>query len=439
MSFYGDIKRVQSSPFVFDKYYSSRTAMEEASRASGGDGVYIGRYVLIKYTYSENDNNFSRVFITANSYQPNKYYLWNSSEEKYELSADPFNPNRWYYERGHWFNKYVTTSNSTEPTIDSRYTANATLDQNQYRDTFDGTIWQKIYTNVTDKNNNTVSIEKYIMVAELNAAVPRLEMEVIGAKHTDGTVTNGVLNETWNVPSIKEESSSEDSYLFEMPDMLHLSVGDLEQDFCAQTLIDEPYQHYQSIKLNEGTQQEKTVNVEDMFSSDYNYVGWVNKRAIRDENGNITRLDDLPDPPTAGSIDGKELDIKLYAVGRAVSLIYDILYGTPPGGGNGLRPFFTEHPADVLQKYEKGLIGILTSINTDIKGDYTKDTYDRDLRSGMYYYFVNKWVGAEEDSENFIENIPKVVGSSAELTDGKAHFRINFAADSNYVVNTTTS
>ena len=57
----------------------------------------------------------------------------------------------------------------------------------------------------------------------------------------------------------------------------------------------------------------------------------------------------------------------------------------------------------------------------------------------MYYYFVNKWVGAEEDSENFIENIPKVVGSSAELTDGKAHFRINFAADSNYVVNTTTS
>ena len=50
MSFYGDIKRVQSSPFVFDKYYPNRLTMDNSCAS---DNVYIGRYVLVKYTVKD--------------------------------------------------------------------------------------------------------------------------------------------------------------------------------------------------------------------------------------------------------------------------------------------------------------------------------------------------------------------------------------------------
>ena len=48
MSFYGNIKRVNSSPFVFDRYFPSRKDMEEKLE-NASDGVYVGRYVLIRY------------------------------------------------------------------------------------------------------------------------------------------------------------------------------------------------------------------------------------------------------------------------------------------------------------------------------------------------------------------------------------------------------
>ena len=72
MSFYGDIKRVQSSPFVFDKYYSSRAEMEENMNT---DNVYIGRYVLIKYTYSE-EQVYVKISLNSDTYKPNTYYYF---------------------------------------------------------------------------------------------------------------------------------------------------------------------------------------------------------------------------------------------------------------------------------------------------------------------------------------------------------------------------
>ena len=51
MSFYGKIKRVDSSPFIFDRYYPSRKAMDDSlkNNTEQSDGVYVGRYVLVKY------------------------------------------------------------------------------------------------------------------------------------------------------------------------------------------------------------------------------------------------------------------------------------------------------------------------------------------------------------------------------------------------------
>ena len=64
MSFYGNIKRVQSSPYVFDKYYPNRKAMEEAATT---DNIYVGRYVLVKYTTDGEGTYFNKYTKPANT------------------------------------------------------------------------------------------------------------------------------------------------------------------------------------------------------------------------------------------------------------------------------------------------------------------------------------------------------------------------------------
>ena len=146
MSFYGDIKRVQSSPYVFDKYYPNRVTMEENVSL---DGVYIGRYILVKYTIKDPNDN------TTNS---------------------------------QYFNKYVPVENgSTNKKVYEGYKFNADKDLSIYTDTFDGTVWQKIYSQ---------GAEKYILIAELNSAVPRVEFDIVPPKYyTNTTNSYGIRNE----------------------------------------------------------------------------------------------------------------------------------------------------------------------------------------------------------------------------------------------------
>ena len=49
-SFYGNVKNLVRSPFIFDRIYSSRKKMED-SLLNGGDGVFINRYVLVNYGF----------------------------------------------------------------------------------------------------------------------------------------------------------------------------------------------------------------------------------------------------------------------------------------------------------------------------------------------------------------------------------------------------
>jgi hypothetical protein len=46
MGFYGNITNTNKTQFTFDKIYSSRKAMDDNAN---GDGIYLGRYVLIEY------------------------------------------------------------------------------------------------------------------------------------------------------------------------------------------------------------------------------------------------------------------------------------------------------------------------------------------------------------------------------------------------------
>ena len=198
MSFYGDIKRVQSSPFVFDKYYPNRLTMDNSCAS---DNVYIGRYVLVKYTVKdEQDTSTSSPYF-----------------DKYVL-ADEVIP------------QGETTTSTVTKKVFQGYQFNAEKDINQYSDTFDGTVWQKIYTNTAAGEQ----LEKYILVAELNASVPRIGLDIISPKKTDGTYNDQKeLNEEWNEPSVVPSLETEDEYRFRMPNVLHLDVGSMGENFYA--------------------------------------------------------------------------------------------------------------------------------------------------------------------------------------------------------------
>jgi hypothetical protein len=53
LSIYGNVKRIGSSTFQFDRVYNNRVEMDSNIST---DGVYTGRYVLIEYGERYNVN-----------------------------------------------------------------------------------------------------------------------------------------------------------------------------------------------------------------------------------------------------------------------------------------------------------------------------------------------------------------------------------------------
>lgn len=412
MSFYGDIKRIRSSPYVFDKYYPNRATME-ANCAT--DNVYIGRYVLVKYTYQ---NEFDKIEIkSSNEYYPNTYYIKNN-DGVYELCSDTsYNPSIDYYQltNKNYINKYEENETLEDgKQVTEEYNENVQIDKQKYSDTFDATVWQKIYTNISSSAGDTAAIEKYILVAELNAHAPRIVL----ADPLSSPMVKDDTGEHWNVPSISEIASSEDSYVFDIPQTLRLDIGSMDDDLYGKDLINNPGKRMFMYE-GEGLDQHK-IPREDMLGETHNFIRWQNKyydnqHEYADQNNN-------------GNIDGKELQIQLYAFGQIISDLYDILYGKPKTEEQGaLRPFYTDDIASVISQYDKGLVGILSSIATDAKGDQSLDSWERTLQPGLYYYFTSKWGSADEDPSNFIENIPRVIGSTSEITNQKSHYKIDFS------------
>lgn len=472
MSFYGDIKRINSSPYVFDRYYANRAEMEDNAST---DGIYVGRYILVKYTYTP---VYLPISVSENNYQPGRYYYKNG--EDYVLdNSDTMTSGRSYYTYSSYVEKYRQGDNEYAEieltsatykknvyyhnvngtmqlasgnfsssdtyyvllrTLTEEYTKNANKDLERFQDTYDGTVWQKIYTKVTNEDSlgNNICEEKYILVAELNAAAPRMTFRSIAPKQY-GYNNDNELVEKWNKPSVYSAASTEDVYTLSMPDILHLEVGDMGDDFYGKSLIDNPAEKniYSDIDItdppedsgitasqwaNYSTAEKRHILA---TSSEYNYMKWKNLY-----NGEEVS------PANKQQIDSKQLDTKLYAFGQLISDLYDVLYGAPANGAAGLRPFYTEDLSNVIKGYDKGLVGILSSIATEAKGDIAQDLYGRKIQNGLYYYFISKWGDASEDPDNFIENIPNVVGASAanQGSSAKSQYYIKFdATDGQYL------
>lgn len=205
-SFYGNIKNSNRISLIFDKIYPNRKAMEEAC---SGDGIFNGRYILIDYGEIKTIP-YTRVFPTKEEFligvAQNKYWdvtLVPPQNSKYgDLGYSPELTKLYtkndidivYDENGNFKKEqqvYIKREGAidsktlnVEPGIDTRpqfrpeiseFVQNKEIDLAQYGDQYQHTVWQKIWTQTGTAN--TV-VEKYIQVANLDAAVPLINLIV---------------------------------------------------------------------------------------------------------------------------------------------------------------------------------------------------------------------------------------------------------------------
>ena len=240
-SFYGNIKNNSRSSFIFDRIYSSRCEMEkalyetkDANGAIAGDGVFINRYVLINYGYAVN-GTYTLVYLTSdenceiNASNYSEYYYiqdssihpqyYNKEKNKYYLPANVYAQSNdirpWevakntteYYKKEIFVNRFDSNLNEN-----IYYKTNRKADAGKYYASYDHTVWQKIYSD---------NQEKYILVAELDAAAPTFELitdapnEMGGSPHFDLSLSSD-LNYVYHVPKnwniILNQYNSEETY-----------------------------------------------------------------------------------------------------------------------------------------------------------------------------------------------------------------------------------
>lgn len=369
MSFYGKIKRVDSSPFIFDRYYPSRKAMDDSlkNNTEQSDGVYVGRYVLVKY---------------------NCHYTTNSDGKQVLEFVD----------------KYANSSTGNEKPLSQTYINNRDADLAEYRDTYDATVWQKIYTEAKADGQPS---EKYILIAELNADAPMLDFKTVTPLHKDSENSP----EVWAEPTTY--ATTDDYFMVSFPNALKLHVDDLSSDFYGKQLVENP-----SSRKTYNASYQNGVNHDNALTGEHNYIKWVNMLGDNEV--------------TSGDIDGKKLKVQLYAFGQIISDMYDVLYGRPANGEEGTRPYFTNDIGAVLASnsgYNKGLVGILSSIASEYHGDnFTDVSGYHTYGPGQYYYLISRWGDPQDNTNSFIENIPRVIGAS-EASGGSgqlSHYYIDF-------------
>ena len=216
-SFYGNIKNNSRASFIFDRFYSSRTAMDQALKknidnngAIQGDGIFINRYVMINYGYDSNGtyqmvpNDHvqqegqivnSTLIVTKDNYSD--FYIIDSNG-KY-IQADKFYEPGWFSAGNHYYQKVNFINRWDNGHVENPYyRENRELDQQNYNAEYDLTVWMKIYTD---------NEEKYIMVGRLDIDAPGIEL-VVDAP-SEGDFNGG--------PHFDLVQSSDSNYVYHMP------------------------------------------------------------------------------------------------------------------------------------------------------------------------------------------------------------------------------
>lgn len=225
MSFYGNITNTSRTQFQFDRIYSSRSAMDKAAL---GDGVFIGRYVLVEYDTDvsavykiqvyRNDEDFDQYgylysAMTCNDTERIPYRLSHEipqidETKPYDVIYGVYRGVIVWVEEDYGRTYYQCTGNFGEYAIfqkideNQNYVFNYTVDKRHaeemgYSDIgrgWDSTVWQKTYVN---------GVSKYVMIAELNSVVPTFDISADAPSmspvtpHFDANSTNQYYKLHW--------------------------------------------------------------------------------------------------------------------------------------------------------------------------------------------------------------------------------------------------
>ena len=360
MGFYGKVNRTDSN-FVIDVTYGNRAEMEDALLKDGGDGVFIGRYVLVDYNkgttiednyirlYKRDNWNyfFSADFTSATRaiYSEKPYFIIDDNgkttinpEYKEDIKTNPYLifQNQPIYivseTGGYVFYRCVDRWSTTryplfelmnEAPIDTdNYYYNFAQDRERYGNAigrgWDSTIWQKIYVDET---------EQYVMIAELNSVVPTFDITTDAptlspiAPHFDADSTNVYyrlhLQPSWGLRVAKAESKDEsDTYFSHSGQRWNPETNKndwFSESYDGAIYFNEkgfdPLVHYNP----NGLKNEITLLPTGKSGNRYNIS----------HNGGIVTKEERPDI--------QELTIHLPGIGDSISKMWDMIYGDGEG------------------------------------------------------------------------------------------------------------
>lgn len=272
MGFYGNITNTNRTQFVFDKIYSNRAEMETA--CATGDGVYIGRYVLVDY--DEGGTEF--VVNPSEAYSKN-----------FEVDDLAY---------GYLGGKHIGIGRG-----------------------WDSTVWQKTYND---------GVETYVSVAELNGVVPTFDLTIDAPSlepikpHFDADSTNMYyklhVQPTWGfkVAEAKKNAPSDTDIVCTTrtwnPD---------SQKYETKWINYKGNIHFNKAGFDSSTGF-VTENNDNKIYTSFGQSGrkYNDTHYYKNENGEIVKS-----YLTAAKDDIQELNIELPGLGNAVATMWDIVYG----------------------------------------------------------------------------------------------------------------
>lgn len=345
MGFYGNITNTSKTTFSFDKIYTSRRDMDEA--CAEGDGVFLGRYVLVEYGATVlndvqevyTDSSLSSTLSTLYSDPTNRgsSYIVPWVENKVVKIKYSTQTNRYYYYEGQkttsgaqiW--RRLGSYSVTGQDDDEAYKVNYDIDYQIYKRGYDSTVWIKQFIN---------NEEKYVQIAELNTVVPIFQIlpqaphdlftlvEVNSSNYSPNTYyyfngeeylkDNGAFVEGRKYYSVY---TSSDGTPFWPP---YVSIDELNS-----TNINYRIQVPTNFLLNLDSQN-INVNLEGFNEKERHYDTSENDVSYKLGTTNYPYYYDVEQDNVTGeytSPDIKSLVINLPGLGNAACKTYDLLYG----------------------------------------------------------------------------------------------------------------
>ena len=293
-NFYHDTKRLASTLFQFDKIYPTKAAMEE-DLYNGTDKIYQGRCVLVEYgeQYIQERNEQGEL-------------VWDIIEQTNNQGE-------------------IVQVQIPHVIENPEFRLNFTTDQEIYGTTYDSTVWQKIFTTnhgiqpINDNEENYKKINKFIMIAELNSIMPKLEFIGDKAEIYFQANENNVDDDIYDIFNTNAEDTAREQifpwfdqytdkelrYLMHYPTPIRLNVRTKNLDYNAVGFSiayasppdpGEPYMHWLT---------------NDFYAK--NYEGKHNKTPIT--------------PPAR--IEEKTFKMHLPSFGNLINDLYCLIYGRP--------------------------------------------------------------------------------------------------------------